>query len=135
MFTASDIIHTHTHTHTRADLIEDGDLVDVSTLAREAGFKVPVAVTRAVWADCVAWSQDDTKRKRVPQDEEGRLWDVLFMARNFAARNAQGNRVPFALHRVPREGKGHQARIVTLHMHIGGDNGEPVITIMQPTED
>ncbi|RNK47191.1 DUF6573 family protein [Xanthomonas vasicola] len=132
MFTASDIIHTHT----RADLIEDGDLVDVSSLAREAGFKVPVAVTRAVWADCVAWSQDDTKRKRVPQDEEGRLWDVLFMARNFAARNAQGNRVPFALHLVPREVKGHQARIVTLHMHIGGgDNGEPVITIMQPTED
>ncbi len=46
------------------------------------------------------------------------------------------NRVPFALHRVPREGRGHQARIVTLHMHIGpGDDAEPVITIMQPTED
>ncbi|WP_325176197.1 DUF6573 family protein, partial [Xanthomonas hortorum] len=52
MFTASDIIHSHT----RANLLEDGDLVDVSALAREAGFKVPVAVTRAVWADCVAWS-------------------------------------------------------------------------------
>ncbi|WP_425522513.1 DUF6573 family protein, partial [Xanthomonas vasicola] len=37
MFSASDIIHIHT----RADLLEDGDLVDVSTLAREAGFKVP----------------------------------------------------------------------------------------------
>ncbi|MFC7522151.1 DUF6573 family protein [Xanthomonas populi] len=132
MFTASDIIHSHT----RANLLEDGDLVDVSALAREAGFKMPVAVTRAVWADCVAWSQDDTKRKHVPQDEQGRLWDVLFMARNFAARGGDANRVPFALHRVPREGRGHQARIVTLHMHIGpGDDAEPVITIMQPTED
>ncbi|KLD26130.1 hypothetical protein TB9_23405, partial [Xanthomonas perforans] len=73
MFTASDIIHSHT----RANLLEDGDLVDVSALAREAGFNVPVAVTRAVWADCVAWSQEDTKRKHVPQDEQGRLWDVL----------------------------------------------------------
>ncbi len=36
MFTASDIIHSHT----RANLLEDGDLVDVSALAREAGFKV-----------------------------------------------------------------------------------------------
>lgn len=75
MFTASDIIHTHT----RADLLEDGDLVDVSALAQEAGFRVSVAVTRAVWADCVAWSEEDTKRKHVPQDEQGRLWNVLFM--------------------------------------------------------
>ncbi|UNU01218.1 MULTISPECIES: DUF6573 family protein [Xanthomonas translucens group] len=132
MFTASDIIHSHT----RANLLEDGDLVDVTALAREAGFRVPVAVTRAVWADCVAWSPEDTKRKHVPQDETGRLWDVLYMARTFATRNGEGNRAPFALHRVPREGRGHQARIVTLHMHIGpGDAGEPVITIMQPAED
>ncbi|PXV79112.1 DUF6573 family protein [Nitrosomonas eutropha] len=44
-FQASDVIHTHT----RAQLIEDGDLIDVSETAREAGFMVPVAITRAVW--------------------------------------------------------------------------------------
>ncbi|MFP7071920.1 hypothetical protein P0966_17975 [Xanthomonas hortorum pv. gardneri] len=132
MFTASDIIHSHT----RANLLEDGDLVDVSALARVTATGTLKPASRAVWADCVAWSQEDTKRKHVPQDEQGRLWDVLFMARNFAARGGDANRVPFALHRVPREGRGHQARIVTLHMHIGpGDDAEPVITIMQPTED
>ncbi len=43
-------------TYTRAQGIEDGMLVDLSTgelgqLAREAGFKVPVAVTAAVFGE------------------------------------------------------------------------------------
>ena len=35
--------------YTRAQAIEDGILVDVSDTAREAGFNIPVAVTRTVW--------------------------------------------------------------------------------------
>ena len=35
--------------YTRAQAIEDGILVDVSETAREAGFRIPVAVTRTVW--------------------------------------------------------------------------------------
>ena len=35
--------------YTRAQAIEDGFLVDVSDTAREAGFGIPVAVTRSVW--------------------------------------------------------------------------------------
>ncbi len=35
--------------YTRAQAIEDGILVDVSETAREAGFTIPVAVTRTVW--------------------------------------------------------------------------------------
>ena len=34
--------------YTRAQAIEDGFLVDVSETAREAGFRIPVAVTRSV---------------------------------------------------------------------------------------
>ena len=41
-------------TYTRAQAIEDGFLVDVSDTAREAGFNIPVAVTRAVWSRLVA---------------------------------------------------------------------------------
>lgn len=48
-------------TYTRAQAIEDGVLVDVSEIAKEAGFKFPVAVTRAAWADCVEWSDEDNK--------------------------------------------------------------------------
>lgn len=39
--------------------IADGTLIDVTTEARDAGFKVPVAVTAAVWAEVVAWTNED----------------------------------------------------------------------------
>ena len=35
--------------YTRAQAIEDGVLIDVSKMAKEAGFTIPVAVTAAVW--------------------------------------------------------------------------------------
>ena len=40
--------------YTRAQAIADGVLVDVSELAKQAGFRFPVAVTAGVWAECVA---------------------------------------------------------------------------------
>ncbi len=62
------------HAYTRKEAIEDGVLVDVSKLAKEAGFKWPVAMTSAVHAKYV----------QVPpaadwQDETGRLWDILMV--------------------------------------------------------
>ena len=62
----------HLCTYTRAQAIEDGILVDVSETAREAGFKIPVAVTRAVWDSLVALPEG----YQGFQDERGRLWDV-----------------------------------------------------------
>jgi hypothetical protein len=60
------------HAYTRADALRDGVLIDVSAVAREAGIRYPVALTRTVYERCL----------RVPpgvpcQDESGRLWDVL----------------------------------------------------------
>ncbi len=43
--------------YTRKMAIEDGYLVDVPDMAKEAGFKFPVALTRAAWDDCVDWSE------------------------------------------------------------------------------
>ena len=59
-------------TYTRAQAIEDGVLVDPGPMAQEAGFKLPVALTSAVWADCVAWNDDDSRKKPF-QDQPGRL--------------------------------------------------------------
>jgi hypothetical protein len=39
--------------YTREQAIEDGTLVDVSKLAKEAGFRFPVAMTAAAWLAAV----------------------------------------------------------------------------------
>lgn len=124
------------HTHTRAQLIEDCDLIDVTETAKEAGFTVPVALSRAVWADCVEWTEETDKRKATIQDESGRLWDVVYMARLAARVRGDSQRRIYELYRVPVQGRGIKPRRVALAMHIGpGDAGEPVITIMMPDED
>lgn len=127
------------HSYTRTEAIADGVLVDVSETAREAGFKVPVALTRAVWADCVEWTDETDSRKATHQDEAGRLWDVVYMgsiaARAPRPRSGDESRRVFELYRVPVEGRGIKPRLVTLAMYIGpGDQDEPVITIMKPNE-
>ncbi|XTZ13887.1 DUF6573 family protein [Micromonospora echinospora] len=126
-----DIIHSYSRTRA----IADGVLVDVTDTAKEAGFRIPVALTQAVWSDCVEWSDVDRQHTGAIQDEAGRLWDVLWMAM-IAARRSSGSRTTYQLVRVPRDGSSIHPQMVDLVMVIdGGDTGEPVITIMQPDED
>jgi hypothetical protein len=122
--------------YTRAQAIEDGQLIDVSETAQEAGFTLPVAMTATVWADCVAWTDDDIE-KHAYQDESGRLWDVLFMAsHSIRASKDSGDQLLFQLYRIPRDGHSTEAVLVTLKLIIGpGDTPEPVITILLPNED
>jgi hypothetical protein len=122
------------YAYTRAQALEDGVLVDISELAAEAGFRYPVAMTRAAWSDCAEWSDLDSERQ-VCQDETARLWDVLWLAAH-AARRSTGDRLTFEVHRVPRDGHATQPERVTLQMLIGpGDRGEPVMTILMLGED
>ena len=123
-------------TYTRAQAIEDGVLIDVGSMAKEAGFKWPVALTADAWADCVAWTEDDSQQQ-VYQDQSGRLWDLVFMA-SHAIRSSKdsGDRLLFQLYRVPRDGHSTDAVLVTLKLIVGpGDSGEPVISILLPDED
>jgi len=123
-------------TYTRAQAIEDGVLIDIGSMAQEAGFKWPVAVTSAAWADCIAWTEDDSD-KQVYQDQSGRLWDVLFMASHAIRQgSSSGDRLLFKLYRVRRDGYSKEAILATLKLIVGpGDQGEPVITILLPDED
>ncbi len=123
-------------TYSRAQALEDGVLVDAGEMAREAGFRIPVVVTAAAWADCVAWTDADSERQ-VHQDPSGRLWDLLFMAHH-AIRSSRsgGDRLTFQLCRVPRDGKSTEATITTLKLIVGpGDEGESVVTILLLNED
>ena len=67
--------------YTRAQAMEDGVLVDVSAMAKQAGIKFPVAMTSTVWGQYVEVPEGVSC-----QDETGRLWDILWMFRCAAAR-------------------------------------------------
>ena len=118
------------HAYTRAQAIEDGVLVDVSDLAREAGFRWPLAVTRGVWA-VVEPGRDLMKEG---QSWNGRAWDLLNILR-VELRSAQdGREVLFAPYFVMERGK--PPRQVAMRAVSGpGDDGEPVITVMMSDED
>jgi hypothetical protein len=115
---------------TRAGLVEAGHLVPApEAMAAEAGWRIPVAVTRAVWLDMVEWPDAEPAH----QDETGRWWDVLFMAALAARAGRDRGRVRVELCRVPRGGV--EAEEVELTLIVGpGDEGEPVITLTLPHE-
>lgn len=126
--------------HTRQMLIDDGDLVDVTRMSevREAGFKVPVALTRAVWNRFVEWDDADVSKAQesLGQSTKGRLWDVMWMAFLAIRNSRQGGDVLFyEVYVIERDGYSTTPRSVKLKLHSGaGDNGEHVITIMLPGE-
>lgn len=135
LFSDADVISSYS----RHRAIEDGVLVDVTPTAREVGFRYPVAMTRAAWADAVEWRDWERERWKAAsgaaavQDERGRLWDVLSLLR-FAAIGRKGDRLAFTVRAVDRElGR---VRVKMLVAHVGpGDDAEPVLTIMLPDED
>lgn len=107
--------------YSRAQAIEDGMLVDISEMAREAGFKFPTVLTQAVFAVCTP-----PKGNRI-QSFAGRAWDVLTMA-GYAMRRYQGkDRAPFV---VKIGAKNHHMLV-----HCGpGDDAAPVLTIGFPSD-
>ena len=122
--------------YTRARAIEDGLLVDVSDRAREAGFSIPVAITRSVWDRLIALPEGYLGF----QNESGRLWDVLWMARHHALRASGSDRVTMCvLVRDIRKDLRDSNRPPRRHFPIvaigAGDAGEPVVTIMFPEDD
>ena len=119
------------YSYSRAQAIEDGVLADVSELAKEAGFTVPVAITSALHElvnDTAAFGQS----------YEGRLWDVLSMLR-FAIKASKGGeqlryRVLFRT-KPPKGGHEYNLNKVLKSISGPGDQGEHVITIMLDHED
>ena len=119
------------YAYTRHDALAEGVQIDVSEMAREAGLKFPVYLTRAVWENYV----------RVPdsvrcQDEKGRLWDIVWMLR-CAARRTSGPQMLFGLH-VRNDNRDRTPPLVNLKAVCGPrdiDDPQPAITVMLPDED
>ena len=122
--------------YSRAQALADRVLIDVTALAREAGFVVPVALTQAAYETCVAWTAEDSARQ-THQDAQGRLWDVLSVLARRVCQAAPGVReLSFALYVIPRDGQSESPVRTPLKAVCGpGDHGEAVLTVMLPHED
>jgi hypothetical protein len=115
---------------TRAEAIKDGALIDVTETAREAGFKVPVALTAGAWERCVKMTP---AAEEACNDVDGRLWDVLWMAYVAACSAPEAREVVYPVLVVTDSVIPEKVR---LKLACGpGDEGEPVMTIMLPEED
>jgi hypothetical protein len=126
--------------YTRQDAINDGVLVDVTETAKEIGFRYPVAVTNhkpkalvnevnTVWGII----ENIPPSKQGIEDVEGRLWDVLWMAK-VAIRTSRAedtSMIPFDVLLSSGKKKKFTFKVVC----NPGDNAEPVLTIMLPYED
>lgn len=124
----SEIFGEVIYSYTRAQALEDGELVDVSETAREAGFKFPFAVSRALW-DVIVSIPSHTPE----QDWQGRLWDCLWMAKDAIRRAKPGtSRAVFQLI-LTRQGT--RGKYQTLVIDLGaGDDGGPVFTLGFPED-
>lgn len=125
MFTEEDSIHADA----RKEAPDDPVLISAGPLARELGFKRPVALTAAAWKACVRVPDGVTD-----QDERGRLWDVLWLM-HLAAR-----KVPPGTRMVQFEVRVKNRCLWTERVHLRaacgpGDDGSPCVTVMLLSED
>lgn len=113
--------------YSRREALEDGVLVDVTERAWEAGFRLPVALTAALWSDI-----GDIPENYRWQDVAGRLWDVLWRGVQ-AARSSRkdSDTLFYSLHLPVGATTAYRVKLVC----GPGDTGEPVITLMLPDED
>ncbi|MGP4027342.1 DUF6573 family protein [Actinomadura sp. 3N407] len=139
----TDLFGTTIDVYTRAQAIADGTLVEVpADMSRQAGSRAPVALTSAAWQNCVRWDDADAERTGAYQDQNGRLWDVLWMGWLAArrARPTDSTPIPFKLYRIARDAEpgpdGVEPTLVYLFIALGADfDGSACVTIMEPGED
>jgi len=121
------------YSYTRKQALEDGTLIDVTSMAREAGIKYPVAVTAELYHGYI---EPTEKEQEHGQDHDGRLWDVLYMF-VFNARKADGSLLHYKVSFVKEQPDGElRNETQKIKAVIGpGDDANPVITLMMPYED
>lgn len=117
--------------YTRFDAIQDGTLIDLTNNFPDIShqlYKYPVACTASVWAIIEA----AVASKKNCNDFAGIVWDILWMSQKGIIKRIDETKHIF---RVIITGTGprkyHDFKIIC----HGGDEAEPVLTIMMPGED
>lgn len=119
------------YAYTRKQAVEDGFQVDVSTIAREAGIRFPMFLTRTVYDAYVTVPPNVNG-----QDEAGRLWDLVWMTRFAIKQSPDGcDRIPVALHVRNDNRAARPVQLVATCGPLDMDDPQPAITVMMPDED
>jgi len=129
----NDIFGDNIYSYTRKQALEDGTLIDVTEIAKEAGIKYPVAVTAELYHGYI---EPTEKEQEHAQDCDGRLWDVLTMF-IFNAKKTSGPLMHYKVSFVKEQPDGTlKSETQGVKAVIGpGDDADPVITLMMPHED
>jgi hypothetical protein len=121
------------HAYSRDDALNDGELIDITDMAAEAGFKYPTAVSRAVWSIL----QVPDHPKAAGETVDGRIWDMLTMLRVEIGKPSNRedwiDSVKFEF--VATNEKGRKTTRKLWSKCGPGDSRAPVLTIMMQGED
>jgi len=120
------------YAYTRKQALADGVQVDVTAMAKKAGFRIPVFITDTVYNEYVKVPLDVEA-----QDEKGRLWDIL------CALERAIKRVPFGIHEVhfhcyvcnSMTEPANPVQLFAVCSALDIDDPASSITIMLPIED
>lgn len=113
--------------YTRRQAIADGVQFQApASLAAEAGFRWPVFITSAVYEEAIG-----VPAGLEAQDESGRLWDVLWMARLTCAANDGPGPTPFTVYvRNDNESEPQPHEFLLQAGPVDIDDPAPSLTIM-----
>lgn len=115
----------------RDDAIENGLLIDVSEMAKKAGFSYPVAIEVDAYEKAVMWEKADSKRKGLNVDQETRLWQALVMCRRalHSSYGKSGDVFHFCTYVVPRLGNSIAVTRIDMKAFIECTHAKTVMTI------
>lgn len=118
--------------YSRAQALEDGVLVDITHIAKQAGFKFPTVVSQALWA----LIEPSPELMFHGESKDSRIWDVCFMAGHAMRAVRKSSQADFKV--FLRQNKRNSEDKDTYDCYIvcgPGDTAEPVLTIMLKGED
>lgn len=109
-------------------------LVDVTEMAKEAGFQLPVAITEALENRLTPNRAD----QGLGQDYDGRLWDVLWLAA-FTIKLADRSTDTVTFTIALQEADAQSGRLQNIDLRLravcsSSDEDEPVVTIGFPED-
>ena len=120
----------------RTKAIEGGALIDVTNAAKLIGIEYPVAVTKAVFVNCIKWTEDDNKKERqVYQSEDDRLWNILLSLRWMLNKPDATDVISFDIYVLPDDGFSYVVLPTKLKTVATGNGDGWFITIMLEGEE